>query len=139
MSFMLFLSSPLHFPFLHPSQNFYHKIEKKELYVRYIYKLAELHKKAQSYTEAGFTLLLHAKSLEVQRKGGRGEGGREKGGKRELGREVGREKQRDSKTRMRYVYRREGRQIDTDEDSLRQRQIERDKIHMYLYIVRDKD
>ena len=46
-------------------QNFYREIEKEELYIRYIYKLAELHKKAQSYTEAGFTLLLRAKGLEV--------------------------------------------------------------------------
>ena len=49
--------------FLSP-QNFYREIEKEELYVRYIYKLAEIHEKDQSYTEAGFTLLLHARALE---------------------------------------------------------------------------
>ena len=48
-------------------QNFYREIEKEELYIRYIYKLAELHKRDQSYTEAGFTLLLRAKGLEVSR------------------------------------------------------------------------
>ncbi len=46
-------------------QNFYREIDKEELYVRYIYKLAELHVGDQSYTEAGFTLLLHARALEV--------------------------------------------------------------------------
>ena len=48
-------------------QNFYREIEKEELYIRYIYKLSELHKRDQSYTEAGFTLLLRAKGLEVSR------------------------------------------------------------------------
>ncbi len=48
------------------TQNFYKEIEKHELYVRYIYKLSELHEKNHSYTEAGFTLLLHARELEVQ-------------------------------------------------------------------------
>jgi hypothetical protein len=46
--------------------NFYREIEKEELYIRYIYKLAELHEKDQSFTEAGFTLLLRAKGLEVR-------------------------------------------------------------------------
>ena len=46
-------------------QNFYREIDKEELYIRYIYRLAELHERDQSYTEAGFTLLLHAKGLEV--------------------------------------------------------------------------
>lgn len=36
------------------------------MYIRYIYRLAELHEHDQSYTEAGFTLLLHAKGLEVR-------------------------------------------------------------------------
>ncbi|CAI8007599.1 Dedicator of cytokinesis protein 3, partial [Geodia barretti] len=44
--------------------NFYLEIEKEELYIRYIYKLAELHVKDQRFTEAGFTLLLRAKGLE---------------------------------------------------------------------------
>ena len=47
------------------SQNFYREIEKEELYIRYIYKLADLHKRDQSFTEAGFTLLLRAEGLEV--------------------------------------------------------------------------
>ena len=46
-------------------QNFYKEIDKQELYIRYIYKLAELHQHNQNYTEAGFTLLLHTKGLEV--------------------------------------------------------------------------
>lgn len=45
-------------------QQFYKDIEKEELYVKYIYKLAQLHEADQSFTEAGFTLLLHAKGLE---------------------------------------------------------------------------
>ena len=48
-----------------PLQNFYKEIDKQELYIRYIYKLAELHQHNQNYTEAGFTLLLHTKGLEV--------------------------------------------------------------------------
>ena len=47
-------------------QNFYKEIDKHELYIRYIYKLAELHQHNQNYTEAGFTLLLHTKGLEVR-------------------------------------------------------------------------
>ena len=46
-------------------QNFYKGIDKEELYIRYIYKLAELHENDHCHTEAGFTLLLHAKGLEV--------------------------------------------------------------------------
>ena len=40
---------------------------------RYIYKLADLHEHDHSYTEAGFTLLLHIKKLQVW---GGGVGGR---------------------------------------------------------------
>ena len=32
---------------------------------RYIYKLSELHEREQNFTEAGFTLLLHADKLKV--------------------------------------------------------------------------
>ena len=46
-----------------PFQHFYKDIEKDELYVKYIYKLSELHEMDHSYTEAGFTLLLHAEGL----------------------------------------------------------------------------
>lgn len=49
-------------------QNFYREIDKEELYIRYIYRLAELHERDQSYTESGFTLLLHAKGLKVAHK-----------------------------------------------------------------------
>jgi len=45
-------------------QRFYKDIDKEELYVKYIYKLAQLHEADQHFTEAGFTFLLHAKSLE---------------------------------------------------------------------------
>lgn len=36
------------------------RIYKKELYVKYIYKLYDLHKLAENWTEIAFTLLLHA-------------------------------------------------------------------------------
>ena len=45
-------------------QRFYKDIDRKELYVKYIYKLSQLHEADQNFTEAGFTFLLHAKSLE---------------------------------------------------------------------------
>ncbi len=45
-------------------QRFYKDIEKEELYVKYIYKLAQLHEADQNFTEAGFTFLLHARGLE---------------------------------------------------------------------------
>jgi len=32
---------------------------------RYLYKLCDLHKECDNYTEAGYTLLLHAKLLKV--------------------------------------------------------------------------
>ncbi|XP_014256869.1 dedicator of cytokinesis protein 3 isoform X2 [Cimex lectularius] len=44
--------------------NFYkNEINRTEMYVRYIYKLESLHISAQSYAEAGFTLLLYADCL----------------------------------------------------------------------------
>ncbi|XP_042900639.2 dedicator of cytokinesis protein 3 isoform X2 [Parasteatoda tepidariorum] len=44
--------------------NFYkNEINRKEMYVRYIYKLCELHLPAENYTEAAFTLKLHADLL----------------------------------------------------------------------------
>jgi len=33
------------------------------MYLRYIYKLHDLHLSAENFTEAGFTLLLHAEKL----------------------------------------------------------------------------
>ena len=45
-------------------QNFYkNEIDRQEMYIRYIYKLRDLHRACESYTEAGFTLLLHAELL----------------------------------------------------------------------------
>ncbi|XP_066284414.1 dedicator of cytokinesis protein 3-like isoform X2 [Branchiostoma lanceolatum] len=44
--------------------HFYHSdIQREEMYIRYIYKLHDMHKEAENYTEAGFTLLLHAHML----------------------------------------------------------------------------
>ncbi|XP_053200600.1 dedicator of cytokinesis protein 3-like isoform X2 [Panonychus citri] len=44
--------------------NFYkNEINRKEMYVRYIYKLCDLHIPAENYTEAAFTLKLHADLL----------------------------------------------------------------------------
>uniref|UniRef100_A0A671LA44 Dedicator of cytokinesis protein 1-like n=1 Tax=Sinocyclocheilus anshuiensis TaxID=1608454 RepID=A0A671LA44_9TELE len=45
--------------------NFYKEIEREEMYIRYLYKLCDLHKECDNYTEAGYTLLLHAKLLRV--------------------------------------------------------------------------
>ncbi len=45
-------------------QRFYKDIEKEELYVKYIYKLVQLHEADHNFTEAGFTFLLHARGLE---------------------------------------------------------------------------
>ncbi|EDV22941.1 uncharacterized protein TRIADDRAFT_58664 [Trichoplax adhaerens] len=47
--------------------NFYKDIQKDEMYVRYVYKLRDLHLEAKSYIEAGYTLLLHAELLKVIR------------------------------------------------------------------------
>lgn len=44
--------------------NFYkNEIDRKEMYLRYIYKLYDLHLQAENYTEAGFTLKLYADML----------------------------------------------------------------------------
>uniref|UniRef100_A0A8D2N2Y1 Dedicator of cytokinesis 1 n=1 Tax=Zonotrichia albicollis TaxID=44394 RepID=A0A8D2N2Y1_ZONAL len=43
--------------------NFYKEIEREEMYIRYLYKLCDLHKECDNYTEAAYTLLLHAKLL----------------------------------------------------------------------------
>jgi hypothetical protein len=44
--------------------NFYKSIGREEIYLRYIYRLAELHKKSNNWIEAAFTLLLHAELLQ---------------------------------------------------------------------------
>ena len=38
---------------------------REEIYIRYIYHLAELHNESGNWVEAGFTLLLHAQLLQV--------------------------------------------------------------------------
>ncbi|XP_073095267.1 dedicator of cytokinesis protein 1-like isoform X1 [Manis javanica] len=43
--------------------NFYKEIEREEMCIRYLYKLCDLHKECDNYTEAIYTLLLHAKLL----------------------------------------------------------------------------
>ncbi|GLH11496.1 uncharacterized protein GBIM_16259 [Gryllus bimaculatus] len=44
--------------------NFYkNEINRKEMYLRYIYKLHDLHLPAENYTEAGFTMKLYADQL----------------------------------------------------------------------------
>ncbi|XP_042193007.1 dedicator of cytokinesis protein 1 isoform X3 [Callorhinchus milii] len=43
--------------------NFYKEIEREEMYIRYLNKLCDLHKECDNYTEAAYTLLLHAKLL----------------------------------------------------------------------------
>uniref|UniRef100_A0A8C0L5J9 Dedicator of cytokinesis 1 n=1 Tax=Canis lupus dingo TaxID=286419 RepID=A0A8C0L5J9_CANLU len=45
--------------------NFYKEIEREEMYIRYLYKLCDLHRECDNYTEAAYTLLLHAKLLKV--------------------------------------------------------------------------
>ncbi|XP_069488465.1 dedicator of cytokinesis protein 2-like [Ambystoma mexicanum] len=43
--------------------NFYKEIDRQAMYIRYLYKLKDLHVSYENYTEAAFTLLLHAKLL----------------------------------------------------------------------------
>lgn len=44
-------------------QEFYHEINRREMYIRYLYKLCDLHLECENYVEAAFTLKLHAKLL----------------------------------------------------------------------------
>lgn len=45
-------------------QNFYkNEFNRKEMYLRYIYKLHDLHFQADNFTEAGFTMKLYADQL----------------------------------------------------------------------------
>ncbi|KAK2163113.1 hypothetical protein LSH36_85g03072 [Paralvinella palmiformis] len=45
--------------------NFYkHEVDHHQMYMRYLYKLKELHLQSSNHTEAAFTLLLHAKVLD---------------------------------------------------------------------------
>ncbi|KAK4298449.1 hypothetical protein Pmani_029209 [Petrolisthes manimaculis] len=43
--------------------DFYAEIKRKELYLRYVYKLSNLHLDCDNYTESGYTLKLHADLL----------------------------------------------------------------------------
>lgn len=44
-------------------QDFYSEINKKELYIRYLNKLFDLHLECDNFTEAAYTLELHTKLL----------------------------------------------------------------------------
>jgi hypothetical protein len=44
--------------------NFYKEMGREEMYIRYIYRLAEMQQTSGSYVEAAFTLLLHARLLQ---------------------------------------------------------------------------
>lgn len=44
-------------------KDFYSEIKRKELYLRYVYKLSKLHLDCDNYTEAGYTLKLHTDLL----------------------------------------------------------------------------
>uniref|UniRef100_A0A665TKM2 Dedicator of cytokinesis 2 n=1 Tax=Echeneis naucrates TaxID=173247 RepID=A0A665TKM2_ECHNA len=43
--------------------NFYKDINREEMYIRYLYKLRDLHLEGENYTEAAYTLLLHSRLL----------------------------------------------------------------------------
>uniref|UniRef100_A0A8C1NRF2 Dedicator of cytokinesis 5 n=1 Tax=Cyprinus carpio TaxID=7962 RepID=A0A8C1NRF2_CYPCA len=45
--------------------NFYKEKKREDIYIRYLYKLRDLHLDRENYTEAAYTLLLHAELLEV--------------------------------------------------------------------------
>jgi hypothetical protein len=44
-------------------QDFYSEINRKEMYIRYVNKLCDLHLECDNYTEASYTLKLHSKLL----------------------------------------------------------------------------
>ncbi|KAL7981409.1 hypothetical protein Chor_002305 [Crotalus horridus] len=44
--------------------NFYKEKKREDIYIRYLYKLRDLHTDSESYTEAAYTLLLHAELLQ---------------------------------------------------------------------------
>uniref|UniRef100_A0A5F8GR56 Dedicator of cytokinesis 5 n=1 Tax=Monodelphis domestica TaxID=13616 RepID=A0A5F8GR56_MONDO len=45
--------------------NFYKEKKREDIYIRYLYKLRDLHRDCENYTEAAYTLLLHAELLQV--------------------------------------------------------------------------
>lgn len=46
-------------------QDFYHDINRQEMYIRYLHKLSDLHLDCDNFTEAAYTLMLYAKLLQV--------------------------------------------------------------------------
>uniref|UniRef100_A0A8D2LIC4 Dedicator of cytokinesis 5 n=1 Tax=Varanus komodoensis TaxID=61221 RepID=A0A8D2LIC4_VARKO len=44
--------------------NFYKEKKREDIYIRYLYKLRDLHTDSENYTEAAYTLLLHAELLQ---------------------------------------------------------------------------
>ncbi|KAM8973049.1 dedicator of cytokinesis protein 5 isoform 1-T1 [Pelodytes ibericus] len=44
--------------------NFYKEKKREDIYIRYLYKLRDLHLNKENYTEAAYTLLLHAELLQ---------------------------------------------------------------------------
>ena len=47
-------------------QDFYHDINRQEMYIRYLHKLSDLHLGCDNYTEAAYTLMLYARLLQVK-------------------------------------------------------------------------
>ncbi|KAA8592767.1 hypothetical protein FQN60_018222, partial [Etheostoma spectabile] len=45
--------------------NFYKEKKREDIYIRYLYKLRDLHLDCENYTEASYTMILHAELLEV--------------------------------------------------------------------------
>ncbi|GCC40247.1 hypothetical protein chiPu_0024122, partial [Chiloscyllium punctatum] len=43
---------------------FYKEKKREDIYIRYLYKLRDLHRDCENYTEAAYTLLLHAELLQ---------------------------------------------------------------------------
>ncbi|XP_053574091.1 dedicator of cytokinesis protein 5 [Bombina bombina] len=48
--------------------NFYKEKKREDIYIRYLYKLRDLHLNSENYTEAAYTLLLHAELLQWSEK-----------------------------------------------------------------------
>uniref|UniRef100_A0A674MZH9 Dedicator of cytokinesis 2 n=1 Tax=Takifugu rubripes TaxID=31033 RepID=A0A674MZH9_TAKRU len=46
--------------------NFYKDINREAMYIRYLYKLRDLHLEGENYTEAAYTLLLHSRLLKFE-------------------------------------------------------------------------
>uniref|UniRef100_A0A671UKP2 Dedicator of cytokinesis 2 n=1 Tax=Sparus aurata TaxID=8175 RepID=A0A671UKP2_SPAAU len=49
--------------------NFYKDINREGMYIRYLYKLRDLHLEGENYTEAAYTLLLHSRLLKFESHG----------------------------------------------------------------------